>query len=292
MNGSNRTFLRPRGFGIHRHWWSILPALPERTDTPAYRALKRVWADHTMNTITVDADGQGSSRGSRGVYRTDTEDHLTVSLFESWAAMPDASWVPTLLAACGAPSEGDVRRVGWSYAFEEVKGMGIADVVVGYEDDGGLAVVVIEAKKPGAAILADKDLAPDCPYFDLPSIRPLQRKTSCFLVDHADATDVRAKVGGRAVLTWQQLVGLQIGAAIRLAVPPTVRAFVVGSLLHHAAGLGIVPDPLPYGWLAQEPAADRIHKDAVRQPREDRIQAYWKQWRHVPGAPGSGGMGA
>jgi hypothetical protein len=256
----------------------MLPALPPGRESPAYAALRRVFADHTMNTIRVQADGSVAS-GPRGVYRTETEDHLTVVLFECWSLFPDPGWLPDFLKACGAPLAGDVHHVGWSYAFEQVKGMGIADVVVGYRDDAGEAVLVIEAKRPGGANLGDKDLQPRSPYFDLPSIRAIPRQHDCFLVDAGDEEAVQRQVGARSVTTWQRMGGLQAAAAARLAVPASVRAFLVGALVSLYARFGMLVDPPPYAWLADEPTAERIRKDDVAQPRSDRVGVCWRSPR-------------
>jgi hypothetical protein len=58
------------------YWWQFLPALPERA-SQEYYTLRRIWADHTMNT---------TKRG-RGFYWWGTEDNMTPVLFQNWAVL-------------------------------------------------------------------------------------------------------------------------------------------------------------------------------------------------------------
>ncbi len=276
----NSTFLKPPSEMIYRQWWAMLPAIPERKNSPAYRTLKRLWADHTMNTIRKTPDGYASA-GSRGVYRTTTEDHLTMVLFENWELFPDPSWAGGFLAACGVDVQGEVSGIGWSYGFEEPQPKLIADLVVYFIDEGGEGVLVIEAKKPGAATVSVKDAPSTGYYFALPAIQKIARKYACLLLAEAD----REKVGGilehpdEPILSWEQLAGLQIQACHTLQVPESVRSYLIGSLLHQYARYSIHPTPHPRSWLLEEPCADEIHQDNQSQSRSERWQPYWKELR-------------
>ncbi len=276
----NSTFLKPPSEMIYRQWWAMLPAIPERKDSPAYRTLKRLWADHTMNTIRKTPDGYASA-GSRGVYRTTTEDHLTMVLFENWELFPDASWAAGFLSACGVDVQGDVSSIGWSYGFEEPTPKLIADLVVYFVDEAGEGVLVVEAKKPGAANVGSKDVPSTGYYFDLPAIKAVARKFACLLVAEADKEKVRGilEYPDEPILSWEQLAGFQIKACHGLNVPQSVRDYLVGSLIHQYARYSIQPLPHPMAWLLEEPCADDISTHNLTQGRSERWRPYWKELR-------------
>ena len=98
---------------VHRYWWTCVPALPTMRGSPADRALKRIWFDHTMNTFRVSADG-AVRPNARGFYTEGTEDHVVPALFQTWAIFPEvASWMPELLALFGIkPIGACVARAG------------------------------------------------------------------------------------------------------------------------------------------------------------------------------------
>ena len=138
---------------VHRHWWTVVPALPEGPHTQEAHALRWVWFDHTMNTFETAADGSLRPR-ARGFYTEGTEDHLTPTVFQTWAALgaPQA-WLPQLLELFGLAPAGQVEAARWCYFFEEytpVRMRPIADIVLAWRDEAGEAVLVIEAKRRAA----------------------------------------------------------------------------------------------------------------------------------------------
>jgi hypothetical protein len=250
--------------GRIRTWWHGVAALPaDRTDH-AYHALRRVWGDHTM-------------AGGRGFYRTRSEDHVTVALFHLWALFPDASWAPAFLEAVGAPVAGAVGRVRWAYACEEVldarlrphhgRDFVIADIILTYEDEAGVATVSIEAKPPGKAAEpgnARKLLT----YTDLPSLRGLSRRSGCLLVGAGAVERSRAACGGTwPVLSWEELAAMQVRAVASLGLPADLSGRVAGWIARHHAACGVHPAgagaagaPAPFG--AAYASADSLRRIA------------------------------
>lgn len=193
------------------YWWTFVPVLPLDRNDINYHVLRRQWADHTMNCI---GEGPGGWRlkSGRGFYVEGREDHVTPVLFHIWAAIPNPSWVGSLLALLNIPHS-TVRRVRWSYSWEQRRDGAarpdITDIVLCWEDDDGLAVLVVEAKRPGGS-LSDKDREDGQKYLEMPSIRPFGRKYVAFLVDGHDLEAVRAAIpAGVPVLSWQEMGGLQ-----------------------------------------------------------------------------------
>lgn len=277
--GNNRPIVN----SIHRHWWTTLLALPTGTDTPGYAALRRVWADNTINTVFVDESGDLRSKSKRGIYRTDSEDHLMVALFENWAALPDCSWVAPFLDACGIRPSGNVQAVGWSYEYTQDRpgkkpGKLTADIVVYWQDQNGEAVLVLETKKPGNRQWGEKDLPDSSPYCDVPGFDGIVRRYACMLVAADDAAAMASLLRNQPVLTWERLLSLQVEAFGRLSVPSALRAFLVGAIVHQGAGYGIASAPFPMTWIEDQPAAPNI-KEQAPQTRADRRVAYWRPVR-------------
>ncbi|MBC9176107.1 hypothetical protein [Pseudoroseomonas ludipueritiae] len=231
---------------VHRHWWTVVPALPEGPDTQEAHALRRVWFDHTMNTFGAAADGALRPR-ARGFYTEGTEDHLTPAVFQTWAALGSpASWLPRLLQLFGLAPVGRVTAARWCYAFEEHVTMRlrpIADIVLAWCDEAGEAVLVIEAKRRGAP-LAAKDLTDLDRYLRMPSIAAVPRRHLGLLVDEADLPAIQARLAGAwPVTSWQALIGAQLDAARHLDGAATVAREVAHLITVHAAhhGLGRPP---------------------------------------------------
>lgn len=203
---------------VHRFWWTCFPALPRSRETHAYHALKRVWFDHTINTFEEAAPGQWRRR-ARGFYTEGSEDHIAPVLFQNWALFPESSWAPSLLEAYHIGVKGAVRRVRWCPFFEQPydgRKFCIADIVLCWEDDAGIGLLVLEAKVRGRK-LGTKDLPQASRYLRMPSIRAISRRHFGLLVDAADEAVVRRTIMETApIATWQTLGRLQIAAAQHL----------------------------------------------------------------------------
>jgi hypothetical protein len=247
-------------------WWQALPALPASPEAPAYAALKRMWADATI-----------LKRG--GFYRADSEDHIMVVLFENWAAMPDCSWVGSFVESCGAGVSGKVVEAGWSFEYTQNRpGQSppklTCDIVVWWRDNAGEAVLVLEAKKPGNQQWHEKDIPSTSPYTDVPGFAGIKRRSVCLLIAESDARAMAGRLAGEPVITWERLGGMQMEAFKKLDVPDSVRSFLIGALVHQYALYGIMPQPLPFDWMRDQPPLSAIVPQY--QSGQERRVAYWK----------------
>lgn len=193
------------------YWWTFVPVLPAGREDIAYKILKRQWADHTMNTVKWT--GSTWRVGRRGFYVGAREDHIATCLFHIWAAFPDPSWVETLLDLWHIP-HGRIEAVRWSYSWEQKRDRqsrpDIADIVLCWRDEDGIAALVVETKRPGGA-LAEKDRNGGRNYLDMPSLRPIARRRVAYLVDERDrAAAARLLPAETALATWQELASVGV----------------------------------------------------------------------------------
>ena len=202
-------------------------------------------------------------------------------LFENWAAMPDSKWVPSLLRACSVAVEGVVREIGWSYEYTQGGGSGkrTLDIVLRYVDEIGEGILVLEAKKPGNQSLEDKDIPSKSDYLDVPGFDGVTRKSLCLLIGATDQAAIASTLEGEPVLTWERLAGLQIEAAKALELQESIKRFMVGAIVHQYALYEILPDPLPYGWMPEQPTAEDVAARKIGQTGADRRYPYWKTVR-------------
>jgi len=194
------------------YWWQFLPALPDR-DSQEYYALRRIWADHTMNT---------TKRG-RGFYWWGTEDNMTPVLFQNWAVLESPESFAPLLAACGHKVR-NLRRVRWAYACEEAIAVGsfpgvegrflIPDIILHFEDDLGPGLVAFEVKRPKVRP-TEKDASKLRAYTRLGSMRALERKVGCFLVGSTMVKEATVLSRNTPVISWEQMLELQRSAMMR-----------------------------------------------------------------------------
>lgn len=216
-------------------WWHGIAALPARRQDHAYHTLRRIWGDHTL-------------AGARGFYRLGSEDHVTPAWFQNWALFPGTDWVSALVQEAGV-SVGKVKRVRWAYACEEVidarlrpyhkRDFVIPDIILVYEDEYGLGLVVFEVKRPGNFTRAEDDRKLRT-YCDLPSTRRIARRHGCILVsERMSEKSSKACNGNWPVLTWERLRELQISAALGMSLPTDLAEHVVNWLSYHFARHGV-----------------------------------------------------
>ena len=200
-------------------WWKGIAALPLNSTTHAYFAMRRVWADQTIN----------SASGNRSFYRWGTEDHITVALWQNWSVFEDPNSIAVFLRAAGA-EVGHIKKVQWAYACEELTGVGrgfvTPDIMIQYEDEMGLGLVAIEVKRPGqAAVEGDGEKLHR--YCNLPSTRGIQRRTGCFLVSEGSEAKTRDNTAGRSsIVTWEQLKCMQVSASLVGATDPLINDLI------------------------------------------------------------------
>ncbi len=191
------------------YWWQLLPALPEQ-NSQEYYALRRIWADHTMNT----------ARRGRGYYWWGTEDNMTPVLFQNWAILEFLESFVPLLQACGQKVK-DLRRVRWAYACEEGIPVGsfpgvdgrflIPDIILYFEDAAGPGLVAFEVKRPGVRP-TEKDASKLSAYTRLGSMRAIERRSGCFLVGSTGVQEATVLSRNGPVISWEQMLELQRSA--------------------------------------------------------------------------------
>lgn len=238
MEVSSLLFQSPKTYA---KWWTFVPVLPASRDSHEYKMLRRQWADHTMNCLSVK-DGILKLTSSRGFYVENREDHIMTVLFHIWAMFPDVSWVGPLLDLWGAP-HGQLKRAAWSYSWEQKRDKAsrpdITDIVVSYEDEHGQGILVLEAKRPGGR-LKENELDGGVRYLTMPSIRPFVRKRCGFLVDERDApAAIRALPPAAGVVSWQDMGRLQKKLVSQLRLPQAIREQIATCVARHYADLGM-----------------------------------------------------
>lgn len=249
MTDNGKTFLdTATGARMHARWWTALPAIPPSPAMPAYRRLRRQFADHTMNTWR-ETD-EGVRPGGRGFYVEGREDHLVPAAVENFAMFSDTVWFEEILRQVGHPPVGSVEDVNWTYSYEEKfpDSIRIADIVFMWRDAGGEAVLVFEAKKPGAGRkLVEKDLPPNGYYLAFGAFQPIRRRYQALLLDQRDSD--RLPDAARPVLTWQSLLRIQVERAAALPIESDLRDTLIQRLkAHHAIlGFGAIPAPTVAG---------------------------------------------
>lgn len=224
-------------------WWHGVPALPISREDHDYFALRRVWGDHTMS-------------GNRGFYNPRSEDHLTVSLFQTFAAFTGTGWASRLLSKMGL-SVPDVSRVRFAYACEELldsrlahkhgRNLIIPDLILHWESAEGLGLVAFEVKKPGGAMPNTKDMTKLESYADLPSMRHIPTRVGCFLVDKAHVPALRT--AGATAISWDDVLEVQLEALRDETMPSAVMRVFEAHLRSHFAVAGV-------GRAAIAPASD------------------------------------
>ncbi len=269
---------------IHLNWWTALLALPVSQETAGFEALRRVWADPTINTVFVDDGGILATKTNRGFYRKDSEDHLMVCLFENWAAMPTCDWVAAFISACGAIPAGEITAVGWSYEYTQDRpkkkpGKLTADIVLFWKDQEGDAVLVLETKKPGNRKWAEKDMPSFGVYLDVPGFDDIDRRYACMIISDEDMEIEKARLVGEPALSWETLAEMQMSAFKKLDLDESLKAFMIGAVIHQYASYGISPKCLPIDWLNEQPSAIQLKE--VPHDGKIRRSPLWRNIRQV-----------
>lgn len=223
-------------------WWQGVAALPLDCSEQAYFVLRRIWADQTINTPT----------GARSFYRRGTEDHVTPALWQNWYLFEDPNAMAPFLRTAGA-RVGELKRVQWAYACEELTGVGRSfvtpDIIVHYEDEKGPGILAIEAKRHGQYAKREDRLKLD-QYCKLPSMRGISRRHGCFLVSEKAKEATRTNTDDHyPVVTWEELAFAQRDATHFLSIEPSSRTVVENWIARafDRVGLGsAAPTPSPH----------------------------------------------
>lgn len=203
---------------VHRYWWTALPAIPSQKGSAPYNRLWRQFADHTMNTVRQE--GNTFKVGGRGFYVEGREDHAVPAFFENFTLYPTNVWFERILERLGIRCMGSVHRIAWAYSHEETllgeRRCRIADIVFSWRDDDGDALLVIEAKKPNCARLTldAKDYPSNGYYLKYSSMKAHGRRFQALLIDDRNKTQLPESLqNSTAVITWQELAGIQCNSA-------------------------------------------------------------------------------
>jgi hypothetical protein len=236
-------------------WWHGIAALPADRSDQNYHALRRVWGDHTM-------------AGNRGFYRTNSEDHITATLFQNWAALPGQNWAICLVRYVGGAVKGSIRRVRWAYECNEFldaklqpfhkRNFIIPDIMMVYEDNDGVGLIAFEVKKPGKAVNS-LDARKLMSYMDLPSTRSIKRRYGCILVgERMMEKSNRACEGKWPILSWEQLANFQSKEVERLQLQSSLVERATLAIRQHFGRHGI----------GSELSARSVHADTKQQYKE------------------------
>ncbi len=263
---------------IKTHWWMALPAIPLTAEDEAYKRLRKIWSDKTRFR------GIGKSRKHEFVTH-EWETHLTATLWENFTLFEPMDWLSELSAAAAIQINHDkTRSCNWSYGFREKATKKIADIAIGFDGlDEGLGCYVIEAKRPGAGKLTDKDLDPSY-YLDIEHISANANiKKLIYCVDMKDKNTLISlfskqpkKFKDCGAVTWEEIAGIQIRLAKKIDASPKIRSFVSGSIQYQFCQHGIVPTMLSEDYLTQEPSIAQVDEKAVA-----RYDNHDPQWARV-----------
>jgi len=244
-------------------WWQALMAIPSDRSSEAYERLKRVWFDHTWS--------------NHPFLNYSHEIHLTATLFENFTIFSSDLWLRTLMETTGLPFPLEsVEDCRWAYEVLDQKTSKLADVAIHARKGNDEFIVIVEAKRKGGPLKKD-DIDPGS-YLDLEEFRWCERRYLIYLVDEVDQPKVVSQINDHenrsAVLTWQELGGIQIKLAQTLDCPIPVRSFIAGAIQFQYLQHGITPTVLAQAYLLDELAKDSITKD-----NPDKMRDYYIKWR-------------
>ncbi len=264
---------------MNTHWWQVLPAIPLAKDTLAYRRLARVWRDRTRFHGKRETD---NGRRYQEFVKPTHETHLTATLWENFVLFEPSVWLSRLMERAGlAWHFGRIEEMHWSYEWEfKVPQTRIADVVIHCKvADGSDVIVVVESKNLGKGLASkDQNLST---YLDSPLLLSMtDKRILLYLVDESVkptiTTEIREDGCLSGIVTWQQLGGLQIELARELDLPPTVSAFIAGSIQQQFCAHDILPDVLAFDYLKDEPSMQEVDDDIQnKQTQQEREKPLW-----------------
>jgi hypothetical protein len=146
-----------------------------------------------------------------------------VVLWENFGLFHPSHFVPRILEAASLEPTSPIIDACWSYEFQEPVNNKTADIVLhARADDGSELVFPVEAKFSRNDRLKENvkkglpDTAPAA-YRDVQPLLDIPRRALIYLVRESYADTVRKKVGaktpGYGIMTWPQLVDLQLDLA-------------------------------------------------------------------------------
>jgi hypothetical protein len=261
-----------------KYWWGALPCIPSGRDVASYKRLRHIWADQTRFRLD---DGQRVSEFI--VPRWET--NITATLWENFTLFDSRTWVPALVAQSGLENLTEpVADCQWSYGWGTTGPPDkMADIIIHFRTEmNKQGIIIVEAKRPGGT-LSEKDINPSY-YLDIPELKAITgSRWLIYCVDQADLEKAKNSVDEEQVercgfITWQDLGGLQIRLAKKLAIPEQYRDFIAGSIQYQYCQHDFRPSELVYDYLEEEPRIELMDSQAGN---KEMVQGMWSRqlWR-------------
>lgn len=237
---------------LYDTWWHPILAVPPAKSSSGYRRLRHIWMDQTRVRPT----------NGHEYFVHEYETHLTLALWETFAALPVRLWLPRLVERAGLTlPQATISDAEWSYGWlSDGVNEQIVDLVLNYRDTKGEGIVVVEAKRPGNR-LGGKDLNPEY-YLDIPAFRKYARRSILYLLGSDAIADGRVAVvaGGHDVgfLAWPDLGVVQMETAAVAFPDESVASLVAHAIYRHFGSYDQIPPVPPVAYLRTEPTRETL----------------------------------
>lgn len=257
---------------VYDTWWDPILAIPPRKTSAAYKRLRHIWLDQT----------RVRPKHGHEYFVHDYETHLTIALWENFAALPARFWLPLLVERAGLSlPDASISDVNWSYGWVSDGADGqIVDLVLNYRDRKGEGILVVEAKRPGNP-LGGKDLDPQY-YLGIPAFQSFDRRSMLYLVGSDQLSKARTAVHAAGhdtgFLTWPELGAVQIDTAVGTFPDEAVGSLIANAIYRQFGNYQQIPSAPPLGYLQEEPTRESlasIYKDSPQSTAERKA----KLWR-------------
>lgn len=271
-------------------WWASLPSVPDDPDSAAYLRLRRIWADHTLGRDRHPLTEPGDPLG------------MTARLFENFRLYFPQTWLGALLYQVGwTKRTWRLHTARWSYGYEAAEHGPplMCDLVIHARDSASDFIIIGKALPRGTPLTTDGPQPEHLPgtWLDRGEFTSARRHLMLYLVDEADAAQVAARIEDphpefdpgnpdsldhydpprHAILTWQDLAGMQIRLALDLPIPQIYRSYIASTIQWQYAQHDIRPSQLAFDYLAGEKSFDAIHPTAPgKQTLDERRDPLWR----------------
>lgn len=186
-------------------WWSFLASPETNTSSLRYRILMRSFADPTASATW-------------GVFNPNSEGHQVLNFFEALRLDRQHAWIRSLLNHIGVDG-GQILNAEWSYELENAQdtqkelNYRLCDIVVGYTDESGPGLIVIEAKRTSEKLrrgLSPKDDPIERQYLNFSQFNEIDKKHQLLLISEEARASLPSSIQqNRSVITWQEIASLQ-----------------------------------------------------------------------------------
>lgn len=257
---------------IYDTWWEPILAIPPHKSCAAYKRLRRMWLDHT----------RVGRRHGHEYFVHEYETHLTIALWENFAALPVRIWLPFLVERSGLTyPDLSVSEANWSYGWvSDGDDRQTMDLVLNYRDGNGEGIIVVEAKRPGNKV-SGKDFDPSY-YLEVPAFRPFRRRSILYLLGRDGLAHARGAVraSGHDVgfLAWPQLGEVQVEAALAAFSDQAVGSLIASAIYRQFRNYGQQPSGPPLSYLSKEPSRSELESTygSCTQTSAERKSMAWR----------------